>query len=902
MVVAYGDVSDIKEVKGQGKKGNGVKLFCSYCHADEKHRKRFTKQISLLKNKGLVSEWNDRMIPPGDEWETKIYEELRQAEVIVLFLSPDFIDSDNCGKEAKLALSLRENQGVMVIPIILRACDWHDYLEVGKLQALPEDGNPILNSPNRDNVWHAVYLKIKEEVNAFIQKKRDVCDEFRKQMTSVGTLVAGDGAGISLPDVFVYPSLRDNTPNTDKVFDLAKISSHVFTRPDDKRRRLSLILGDDQSGKTALCQMLFVSHWEDGRIPVYIEGGDITNDNLENLVRAHISRQYRHGKLLARAANNNKVLIVDNFHKCDLLHSSKMDSLLNKFTDGGFSMVILVSDNMVADMQTYEWTMTEEKHMIERYSIMPLGFKNRATIIQKWASISEKSGVDASDMLDRYEPRVNSMVAENYVPDYPFFVQSILQVMFGVGGGKNHVDSELATHVSIGHCYHALIVYALVVKGGIKRDKVGTYANILTELAYRLYSKKEQSGKISVQDFDDFFSSYAADFNVSFSAEKARETLVKSGLLSAGLYDLSFQEYIFYYFVAKQLADRLDKDREVAEIEIARLCENAHRKKCSGVVTFLIHHKPQSSFLIGELTKNLKDLFSSVPSATLASSETRFFVDYIRNLPLPSVEKIDSVQSSKTRDIVREKKREEDDLHVKHQENMAKRAEDLEEQGNPNKDLADLTKSFRMLSIMGQILKNQEGVMSNETLVNLSVDTQQMAFRILTRIYRDMEEDPDFWFDFVEKVFLKNHFSGVNHMTELEKRGKVESAFGMLAFQSALGIIDRIANAVGSDQLLKISTRVAKHIDSPVAHLVNFSIQGWYGKNLDVQEVKQYAEKWKSENPIALHILAEVVKTYLHMHEVDRATQGKLDKNVNISHKTQDALAYKRSKERTSRK
>ena len=350
------------------------------------------------------------------------------------------------------------------------------------------------------------------------------------------------------------------------------------------------------------------------------------------------------------------------------------------------------------------------------------------------------------------------------------------------------------------------------------------------------------------------------------------------------------------------MADRLDKDRDVAESKIAMLCKNAHRKKCSGVVTFLIHHKPQSSFLIGELTKNLKNLFSGVPSATLASSETRFFVDYIRKLPLPQVEKIHSVESSESRDIVREEKREEHDLRVKHEENMAQHAEDLEEQGNPNEDLADLTKSFRMLSIMGQILKNQEGVMPNETLVKLSVDTQQMAFRILARLYRDMEEDPDFWFDFVEKVFLKNHFSGVSHMTELERRRKVESAFGMLAFQSALGIIDRIANAVGSDQLLKISARAARHIDTPAAHLVNFSIQGWYGKNLDVQKVKEYAEKWKSDNPIALHILAEVVKTYHHMHKVDRATQGKLDKNVNISHKTQDALAYKRSKEKTPRK
>lgn len=883
--------------KDKGKEG--VRLFCSYCRSDSGALGRFKKAITLLEHGGLVSSWHDRNIPLGEEWEAEIDENLDQADIVVLLLSQDFLASKNCRKEMEKAFRLRKERGVCVIPIVLRTCSWKDQEDLAKLQA-PNKGQPILEASKPDRAWESVYQGIKEIVTAQIEKKRAVNEDFWKKMTSVGTLAAGDGAGISLQRLFVYPALKDHTPDFDKVFTLPHISSEVFSRLDDKRRQFSLILGDDQSGKTALCQMLFTSHWDSKHIPVYIDGSDIKNDKVANLVHSHISRQYQNGKILSRVSNNNKVIIVDNFHQCGLLRSpKKRNLLLANFRDSGFAMVVLVSDNTVADFQTFGWKAVEEEFGIERYSIMPLGYQNRATLIKKWANVSEESNTDVQHMLARYEQPVRSMIAENYVPDYPFFIQSILQIMFGAG---SRADADMAIPASVGYCYSAFIVHALVVKGGVQRDKTKTYINILTELASRLYSKKEQVGKLSVKEFDDFFAPYANKFNVSSSAEKARETLVKSGLLSQNLYELSFQEYIFYYFVSRRLANRLDNDREAAEKEISMLCENAHRKKCSGVVAFLIHHRPHSSFLIEELKKNLRGLFSGVQPAALTSKETRFFVDYIRNLPPPQVEKIRATESVESRKIVSAQKREEHDLQAQHQEDLAQRAEQLEDAGNPNKELAELTKSFRMLSIMGQILKNQEGEMPNETLITLSVDTQEMAFRILSWLYRDMESEPKFWFEFIEKVFLKKHFSDAEHMTKLEKMGQVETTFGMLAFQSALGVIDRIANAIGSNQLLKISKNAAEQIDTPAAHLVNFSIQGWYGKNLDIKKVKQYAEKWESENPIALHILWEVIETYCYKHKVDRATRGKLDKNANISHKTQEALAYKRSKENPPRK
>jgi WD40 repeat protein len=70
---------------------------------------------------------------------------LNEAEVILLLVSPDFINSDYCYSiEMKRAIERHEQGEAHVIPIILRPVYWQGVL--GQLQALPTDANPVMSS------------------------------------------------------------------------------------------------------------------------------------------------------------------------------------------------------------------------------------------------------------------------------------------------------------------------------------------------------------------------------------------------------------------------------------------------------------------------------------------------------------------------------------------------------------------------------------------------------------------------------------------------------------------------------------------------------------------------------------------------------------------------------------
>src|SRR6185369_17675756 len=102
---------------------------------------------------GFISEWHDRDISAGSEWDDEIAEHLESASVILLLISPDFIASDYCNDvEVKKAIDRHEEGTARVIPIILRPVKW-DGLLFSNLQALPSEGRPVTTWPNEDEAF-----------------------------------------------------------------------------------------------------------------------------------------------------------------------------------------------------------------------------------------------------------------------------------------------------------------------------------------------------------------------------------------------------------------------------------------------------------------------------------------------------------------------------------------------------------------------------------------------------------------------------------------------------------------------------------------------------------------------------------------------------------------------------
>jgi hypothetical protein len=142
-------------------KGSALSVFVSYSHADKKYKDELSIFLTSLLRQGKISLWVDNCIEPGQNFERAISDALSAAGVVLLLISPDFIASDYCyERELATALEMHEKGDCIVVPVIIRPCDWHS-LSFGRLQALPQDGKPVTTWSDRDVGWHDVARSIR---------------------------------------------------------------------------------------------------------------------------------------------------------------------------------------------------------------------------------------------------------------------------------------------------------------------------------------------------------------------------------------------------------------------------------------------------------------------------------------------------------------------------------------------------------------------------------------------------------------------------------------------------------------------------------------------------------------------------------------------------------------------
>jgi hypothetical protein len=163
-----------------------VTLFYSYSHKDEEIRNELEKHLSILKRQEVISEWYDRKIVAGTEWEDQINQQLQSASIILLLVSSDFLASDYCyGKELKSAMERHEKGEARVIPIIIRSVDWNQ-APFGKLQALPKDAKPVKSWSDIDEAFTNIAQGIRIAIDeikispAPKETKSDISDVIKK--------------------------------------------------------------------------------------------------------------------------------------------------------------------------------------------------------------------------------------------------------------------------------------------------------------------------------------------------------------------------------------------------------------------------------------------------------------------------------------------------------------------------------------------------------------------------------------------------------------------------------------------------------------------------------------------------------------------------------------------------
>jgi small GTP-binding protein len=158
-----------------GKNGQSMnmplKVFISYSHKDEEFKDELVTMLAGLQRRGVIDAWQDRRIEPGAGWFKAIKQAINDCDLAVLLVSSDFIASRFINdEELPDLLKRREEEGMIIIPIIVRDCLWQYEPVLKDLQALPTDGKAVITFPEatgeRDRVWMEIAQAIEKSAKA----------------------------------------------------------------------------------------------------------------------------------------------------------------------------------------------------------------------------------------------------------------------------------------------------------------------------------------------------------------------------------------------------------------------------------------------------------------------------------------------------------------------------------------------------------------------------------------------------------------------------------------------------------------------------------------------------------------------------------------------------------------
>ena len=156
----------------------------SFAHEDDTHREALARHLAEMVRQGLITLWHDRRITAGSDWAASISDALASADIVLLLVSRDFLDSGYCnGVELAEAMRLHAAGRLRIVPVILRSCDWQQ-ASFARFIALPTDGRPVVEAEFPDRG----YAEVVAGLRGMVAELRGLPPVLRHDAMSVPTL------------------------------------------------------------------------------------------------------------------------------------------------------------------------------------------------------------------------------------------------------------------------------------------------------------------------------------------------------------------------------------------------------------------------------------------------------------------------------------------------------------------------------------------------------------------------------------------------------------------------------------------------------------------------------------------------------------------------------------------
>jgi hypothetical protein len=209
-----------------------MKAFISYSHEDEASLNKLLIHLAALRRQGLIEAWTDHEIHAGADIDERVESAMEEAQLFLLLVSASFINSDYCfEKEFARALERQAVGEVLIVPIIVRECDWK-IQELRKFKALPKDGKAVISRH-----WHSedeAFANIAEGLRALLEITGETCPAAPNPAVE----------GIPMTDV---PQINSEFAQPSHAF-AKELLEMILEHPNEDERGLTEILHDSPVG------------------------------------------------------------------------------------------------------------------------------------------------------------------------------------------------------------------------------------------------------------------------------------------------------------------------------------------------------------------------------------------------------------------------------------------------------------------------------------------------------------------------------------------------------------------------------------------------------------------------------------------------------------------------------
>lgn len=752
------------------------------------------------------------------------------------------------------------------------------------------NGNKLNKSHYTWESTRNIYVLHKElkDISIRIAKTKNrtsitLTDDFYTWLTDAGIQIKHPATtnSISLNELFIYPDVEVINYLTSESIDkmVRKNLKDILFEEENKR---IFMLGQEIYGKTTICKIAYTEYYNQGFIPIFIEGNDIkqtSKEEIEKLIKKHFSQQYGEGKLdeFVQKPRESIVIIIDNLDLSKL--NPKFKAIFIDNLNSLYERILITA----SELQQFEEILNPELYSQQEdylnLKLLPLGNKLRLELIEKWNNIGDYLYLDEQNKVQRIQKGVTltkEIIGNNFVPSIPFFILTILQTI--------ESDETNIKDSAYGHYYEYLIKSQLIAIR-LNNEDLDAFYNYISYLAYYCFNNSLKF--LSHKDLNTFHIAYNDKYKLNTDINSNIDLLTKASILKKYGSEYEFKyKYVYYYFVAKYLTDKLiQADDDLVEIEeiIKKMCNTLYNEENSNIVMFL-SHLSKHKLILNSVLENARDIFKLI-SITKLEKDIEPLNSLITDIPKFVLENRNILEERKKRSEI------EDQAAEEYAITTLNSTEEINDDDDINKEfdlVANINWALKTLEIMGKILKNYYGSISAVKRVEITEEIYSLSLRSLNIFLTNFIEKKESIIELLQKS-LKDF--------EQSSDEKLEHSASRLLFNIITSIteffISKVSDSSGSSKIIETYEEVLNKNHYLSVKLIDIAIKLNHGHSIPFKDIEEILPEIKT-NYLVKTLLSKLVIDYIYMFPVEYKDRQRVSALLEFDDKKSKRISLKR--------